>query len=159
MWRAQSAFILYSCLLVDRKPHCSKEVSISANFLSLLPTQVNYLQVQNHEQAVLQHSRRSTTWETNIPYGYQFVSQLLHFQSNVLLTHLGKQQKMAQVFRLLHLLGRPRRSSWFLATGQPSSDHCSHAASGSADGRFSSFFKYHVQWEVMGIWHSSYSTA
>ncbi|XP_058523399.1 transmembrane protein 17 isoform X2 [Ochotona princeps] len=39
---------------------------------------------------------------------------------------LGKQQRMAQVLGTLHLCGRPRRSSWLLASHWFSSNHCSH---------------------------------
>uniref|UniRef100_A0A5F9CAC0 LIM zinc-binding domain-containing protein n=1 Tax=Oryctolagus cuniculus TaxID=9986 RepID=A0A5F9CAC0_RABIT len=48
---------------------------------------------------------------------------------------LGKQKKMAQVLGSLHPRGRPRRSSWLLASSRPHPSCCSHLESEPVDGR------------------------
>lgn len=51
----------------------------------------------------------------NIPYGDCFQSWLLYFQFSTLLTDLGEQQKMVQMFGSLPPTWRPKASGFYLA--------------------------------------------
>lgn len=76
---------------------------------------------------------KAVNCDTSIPYGHDFVSWLLCFQSSFLLIHLGKQQSMTQLLAPLYPDETP--GSWLRpGSGQPSPGHSSHVGSEPEDG-------------------------